>query len=97
MSEVYLLTRPVPGSPDRVELVADSDAHIVRGEIALLQKLFSGQRAAEVLKFDVDAFFNRIGLEHFLSAQRRNGLASMVQRIRAAAAAIEKGGDARAG
>ncbi len=81
-AQVYLLTRPSPESPDRLEFVADSDAEIVRGEIVMLQQLFSGQKAQDILAFDVNAFFARIGLEHFLSSQRRNGLASMIERIR---------------
>jgi len=80
----------VPGTPDRFEFLADADAHIVRGEIALLQKLFSGQRARDVLDFDYEAFFNRIGLDQILSSQRRNGLAGMVRRIRADATAIAR-------
>ncbi len=81
-AQVYLLTRPSPATPDRLEFVADSDAEIVRGEIVMLQKLFSGQPAKDILAFDVNGFFTRIGLEHFLSSQRRNGLASMIERIR---------------
>jgi cysteine desulfurase/selenocysteine lyase len=92
MSQVYIIGRRVPGSSDRFEFVADADADIVRGEIAILEKLYSGQRAKDVLDFDIEAFFNRIGLEHFLTAQRRNGLASMVKRIRTDAAAIVNSG-----
>jgi cysteine desulfurase/selenocysteine lyase len=90
MSQVYVIARRVPGSDDerRFEFIADADADIVRGEIAILQKLYSGQRARDVLDFDIEGFFNRIGLEHFLTAQRRTCLASMVKRIRADAAAI---------
>jgi cysteine desulfurase / selenocysteine lyase len=88
MSEVYLLSRRSPDDPKRFEFLADADAHIVRGEIAMLQKLFSGQRARDVLDFDVEGFFNRIGLDQILSSQRRNGLAGMVKRIRADASAI---------
>lgn len=88
MSQVYLLSRRSPGSRDRFEFVADSDADFVRGEIAILQKLYSGQRARDVVDFEIESFFRRIGLEQFVSSQRRNGLASMVRRIRADAAAI---------
>jgi cysteine desulfurase/selenocysteine lyase len=88
MSQVYLVSRKVPGATDRFEFMADADADIVRGEIAILQKLYSGQRAQDVLNFDIEAFFHRIGLEQFLSSQRRNGLAGMVKRIRADASAI---------
>jgi cysteine desulfurase/selenocysteine lyase len=85
MSTVHLFGRKRPGTDDTLDFVADSDAHIVRGLIAVLQRLFAGQRAREILAFDVEGFFNRIGLEQFVTVQRRNGLAGMVQRIRALA------------
>jgi cysteine desulfurase/selenocysteine lyase len=56
--------------------------------IAILQRLFAGQPAGEILAFDVDSYFNRIGLDQFISTQRRNGLAGMVKRIRALAEKI---------
>jgi cysteine desulfurase / selenocysteine lyase len=82
MSEVYLVARRVPDDPAKIEFVADADAHIVRGLIAIMQRLFSGQKSADILAFDVEAFFRRIGLESFITTQRRNGLAGMVRRIR---------------
>jgi cysteine desulfurase/selenocysteine lyase len=85
MSVVHLYGRRKPGGDERLEFLADSDAHIVRGLIGLLQRLFSGQRAREILAFDVEGFFGRIGLEQFVTVQRRNGLAGMVQRIRSLA------------
>ena len=88
MSEVYLVGRRSPASPDAFEFIADANAEIVRGLIALLQRLYSGQRAADVLAFDVEAFFRRIGLDQFITSQRRNGLAGMVQRIRDTAGRI---------
>jgi cysteine desulfurase/selenocysteine lyase len=88
MSVVHLFGRPRPGGEDRLDFVADSDAHIVRGLIAILQRLFAGQPAGEILAFDVDSYFNRIGLDQFISTQRRNGLAGMVKRIRALAEKI---------
>jgi cysteine desulfurase/selenocysteine lyase len=85
MSTVHLFGRKRPGTDDTLEFLADSDAHIVRGLIGVLQRLFSGQRAKEILAFDVEGFFTRIGLEQFITVQRRNGLAGMVQRIRSLA------------
>jgi cysteine desulfurase/selenocysteine lyase len=82
MSEVYLVARRVPEDPTRLEFVADADAHIVRGLIAIMQRLFSGQKSGDILAFDVEAFFRRIGLDSFITTQRRNGLAGMVRRIR---------------
>jgi cysteine desulfurase/selenocysteine lyase len=85
MSVVHLFGRKRPGTDDTLEFLADSDAHIVRGLIGVLERLFSGMRAREILAFDVEGFFHRIGLEQFITVQRRNGLAGMVQRIRALA------------
>jgi cysteine desulfurase/selenocysteine lyase len=90
MSTVHLYGRRRPGTADTLEFVADSDAHIVRGLIAILEKLFSGQPAGEVLKFDVEDFFRRIDLDQFISSQRRNGLAGMVKRIRGLATQISR-------
>ena len=60
----------------------DSDAHIVRGLIAILLRLYSGRAPAEILAFDAHAAFATLGLSGALSAQRSNGLASMGTRIR---------------
>jgi cysteine desulfurase/selenocysteine lyase len=49
--------------------------------LALLQRLYSGQRAEEVLAFDVPGFMQRIGLDKNLTQGRRNGLAEMVKRV----------------
>jgi cysteine desulfurase / selenocysteine lyase len=81
-SQVHLAARVRPGSTDTIEFLADSDADIVRGLIALLQHIFSGQRAAAILAFDASAFFARLGLDRHLSLTRRNGLAAMVARLR---------------
>jgi cysteine desulfurase/selenocysteine lyase len=80
MSEVYVVPRK--GAGGTVEFVADANADIVRGLIAILQRLYSGQRAGDILAFDIEAFFRRIGLDQFISSQRRNGLAGMVGKIR---------------
>ena len=82
MSQVYFVGRRSSSDPQVLEFVADSDGSIVRGEIVMLQKLFSGQKARDILCFDVDAFFKRIGLDRFLTDKRRTGMASMVNRIR---------------
>jgi cysteine desulfurase/selenocysteine lyase len=81
-STVFLHSRRRPGTEDVLEFLASSDAQIVRGELALLQKVYSGQRADEVLGFNVHDFFARLGLDQHLSPGRRNGLAEMVKRVR---------------
>jgi len=87
MSEVYLLGRKTPGSSDALEFIADANADIVRGLIAILQRLLSGQKAQAILDFDIQSFFRRIGLDQFISSQRRNGLAGMIARIQSEARA----------
>ena len=87
-STVHLFARQRPGTDDGVDFVADSDADIVRGLIAILERLFAGQSAREILAFDVESFLKRLGLDRELSMGRRNGLASMIQRIRAYAQAM---------
>ncbi len=88
MSEVYLLGRPMLDSPHKFEFVADSNAEIVRGLIAVLQTLLSGQDAKLLLEFDLESFFRRIGLDQFISSQRRSGLDGMIRNIRTLALAI---------
>jgi cysteine desulfuration protein SufE len=65
----------------------DSDAHIVRGLIAILFAMFSGKHAGEILSSDAIALFERLGLREHLTPQRSNGFRSMVERIRADARA----------
>jgi len=91
MSTVHLSGRKRPGTKDVLDFVADSDAHIVRGLIAVLEKLYSGQKATDILTFDVEGFFRRIGLDQFISSQRRNGLAGMIKRIRGLANEVVSG------
>jgi cysteine desulfurase / selenocysteine lyase len=89
-SRVHMAARVRPESGGVIEFLADSDADIVRGLIALLQQLYSGQRADAILAFDVQSFFSRLGLDEHLSMTRRNGLVAMVERIRRIAAAAEQ-------
>jgi cysteine desulfuration protein SufE len=60
----------------------DSDAHIVRGLIAILFAMFSGRHAREILANDAIALFERLGLREHLTPQRSNGFRSMVERLR---------------
>ena len=70
-----------------LSFVGDSDAHIVRGLIAILLALYSGKPAREIVSTDALALFDRIGLREHLTPQRSNGLRSMVERIRSDARA----------
>ena len=78
-SQVWLVTERVG---ERLVFRGDSDAHIVRGLVAILLRLYSGRAPREILAFDPKAAFARLGLAGALSQQRSNGLFSMVERIR---------------
>ena len=79
-SQVWLVTEPQ--GDGTLAFRGDSDAHIVRGLIAILLRLYSGQRPDAITAFDAKAAFETLGLTGALSSQRSNGLASMVARIR---------------
>lgn len=96
-SQVHLVLRLRPGTSDIIEFRADSDAALVRGLIALLQQLFSGQSAAAILAFDADAFFVRLGLDRQLSLGRRTGLDALLRRVRLLARAQVTAASADAG
>ena len=86
-SQVWLVTRVEGAGPDaRLGFEADSDALLVKGLVALVVALYTGKTAAEAVAIDAKATFQEIGLADHLTAQRSNGVASMVQRIRADAA-----------
>jgi len=91
-STVFLSARARPGTRDVVEFLADSDSGLVRGLLAMLQRLYSGQPARDILGFDLPGFLARAGLESNLTLGRRNGLAEMVKRLRIAAAALTSEG-----
>jgi cysteine desulfuration protein SufE len=82
-SQVWLVTHIKPNGKENpiLSFEGDSDAHIVRGLIAILFSLYSGKTAREILGTDAIAFFDRLGLRENLTPQRSNGLSSMVSRI----------------
>ena len=82
-SQVWLATRVNPdnGVP-RLTFHGDSDAHIVRGLIAILFALYSGNRADAILGIDANEMLERLHLKEHLTQQRSNGLMAMVRRIR---------------
>lgn len=88
-SQVWMETslRPNGKAGPVLSFVGDSDAHIVRGLIAILFALYSGKPAKDILSTDAIALFDRIGLREHLTPQRSNGFRSMVERIRSDASA----------
>ena len=87
-SNVWLVAelREEPETGLRVEFVANSDAIIVNGLIAVLMAMYNGRSPQVILETDPRAIFVKLGLERQLSPQRRNGLFGMVERIRRIAA-----------
>lgn len=86
-SQVWLVTEPQ--ADGTVRFRGDSDAHIVRGLIAVLLRLLSGRRPADIRAFDAKAAFADLGLAGALSTQRSNGLAAMAARIHRDAEALD--------
>jgi cysteine desulfuration protein SufE len=84
-SQVWLDTtvRPDGAGGPVLMFEGDSDAHIVRGLIAILFATYSGKMARDILGIDAIALFERLGLKEHLTPQRSNGFRSMVERIRA--------------
>jgi cysteine desulfuration protein SufE len=70
------------GSEPILKYRGDSDAHIVRGLIAILLTLFSGHTPQQILATDAIAVFDEFGFREHLTPQRSNGLRAMVERIR---------------
>jgi len=83
-SQVWLDTtlRPNGASGPILTFAGDSDAHIVRGLIAILLATYSGKCAADILTIDAVKLFEGMGLKEHLTPQRSNGFRSMVERIR---------------
>ncbi len=88
-SQVWLDTsvRPNGAGGPVLTFAGDSDAHIVRGLIAILFAIFSGKPAKDILSADALSLFERMGLREHLTPQRSNGFRAMVERIRSDARA----------
>ncbi len=93
-SQVWLTFRFEEKDGQRVmHFTADSDAHIVRGLIAILLMLFSMKTPKEIIDFDPAESFARLGLDKHLSPMRSNGLHSMVKRMKDLASSVETQGN----
>jgi cysteine desulfuration protein SufE len=83
-SQVWLSRHIDRGGAEPVlNYLGDSDAHIVRGLVAILLTLYSGHTPREILATDALSVFDEFGFREHLTPQRSNGLRSMVERIRA--------------
>lgn len=82
VSQVWLTTDVGPGDDPVIKFQGDSDAHIVRGLVAIVLALFSGRHASEIMATEAETTLRELGLDEHLSPQRANGLRSMVKRIK---------------
>lgn len=80
-SQVWLVSERRAEAPEKLYFRGESDAHLVRGEIAMLMRVFSDRTPAEILSVNPQALFERLGLKEALTAQRSNGLFAMIKRI----------------
>ena len=82
-SRVWLVCETIDGG--KLHFTADSDAHIVRGLIALVLAAYQDKTPEEIAKVDIEQTFKEIGLDQHLSPNRRNGFFAMVERVKALA------------
>lgn len=84
MSQVWMVLNW--DASTRLTILADSDAQIVKGLIAVLLALYTGKTAEEAKNLNIEDIFSRLGLDQHLSPNRRNGFFSMVERVKTFAA-----------
>ena len=82
VSQVWLKSTLNSDTDPVIEFVGDSDAHIVRGLVAIMMVLYSGKRASEIMAINPEAILRKLGLDEHLTPQRSNGLRAVIGRIR---------------
>ncbi|MBE7183628.1 MAG: SufE family protein [Methylobacterium mesophilicum] len=82
VSQVWLVTERENGADPVVRFRGQSDAHIVRGLVAIMLALYSGRHASEIVETDAEPILRELGLNEHLTPQRANGVRSMVRRIK---------------
>ena len=88
VSQVWLVKDQDPEAKNRLFYRGDSDAHIVKGLVAITIHIFSGQSAKTILEINIEDIMDRLGLSEHLSLQRSNGLKAMIGRIQQDAKAL---------
>jgi len=86
-SNVWLVAE-IQKDPLKLQLIADSDAMIVRGLLSIILMVYSNRSPTEILETDIQSVFRRLGLDRHLSTVRKNGLAGMVRRVRTVASEV---------
>lgn len=82
VSQVWLHTEATEGKDPTVTFRGDSDAHIVRGLVAIMIAALSGKQASEIGSFDAEQLLSSLGLDEHISPQRANGVRAMIVRMR---------------
>ena len=82
VSQVWIACEVGEGRDPKINFIGTSDAHIVRGLIAITLAIFSGKKASEIVSINEQEIFSQLDLSEHISPQRSNGLRSMVARIK---------------
>jgi cysteine desulfuration protein SufE len=85
-SQVWLVSEKQNSQPVTLSFHGDSDAHIVRGLVAIITSAFTGKTPQDIIALDADVLLKSLGLDVHLSQQRSNGLRAMIRRIKSEAA-----------
>lgn len=86
VSQVWISSQNEGSHDPVINFVGTSDAHIVRGLVAITLAIFSGKKASEITTIDEQSIFSKLGLSEHITPQRSNGLRAMVARIKETAA-----------
>jgi cysteine desulfuration protein SufE len=87
VSQVWISSKSDGSADPVINFIGTSDAHIVRGLVAITLAIFSGKKASEIKETDEQAVFSTLGLSEHITPQRSNGLRAMVARIKETATA----------
>ena len=90
-SQVWMVSEKISDDPLQVRFLAESDASIVSGLIAILLIVYSNKTPQEIITIDIKDIFKRLGLENHLSPTRTNGFYSMVEKIKLLAVQMVSG------
>ena len=82
MSTVWLVTKVDEANSNAIQIIADSDSILVKGLVVILISALSGKEPSEIVAYDIEQLFRDLEMDQHLSPNRRNGLFSMVKRIR---------------
>lgn len=92
VSQVWIHAETETGPDPVLHFQGNSDAHIVRGLIAVVLAIFSGKTASQIVAVDQSAIFSQLQLSEHITPQRSNGLNSMVSRIKSIAKTAQMAG-----